>query len=89
MTIYSIFVLPSSACKVGTKFCINCKFYKKDFLTFSEFGKCANFLFYDDNCNYLVNGKQTNNFDHLHFCSTARKFDHMCGKEAKFYQEKE
>jgi hypothetical protein len=88
MSLYSMFLLPSSACKVGTKFCINCKFYKKDFISFSEFGKCTKFLFYDENCNYLVNGKPDNNLDHLHFCSTARKFDHMCGKEGKFYEEK-
>jgi hypothetical protein len=87
MTIYSIFVLLSSACKVGTKFCINCKFYKKDFLTFSEFGKCAQFPYENYNNYFLVNGKDYNN-KNFHYCSTARQYDHMCGKEAKFYEEK-
>jgi hypothetical protein len=88
MSLYSIFLLPSSANKIGTKFCINCKFYKKDFISFSEFGKCTKFLYTDENCNYLVNGKPIHNFDHLHYCSTARKFENMCGKEGKFYEEK-
>jgi hypothetical protein len=88
LSLYSIFLLPSSACTVGSKFCINCKFYKKNFFTFSEFGKCANFIYYDDNYNYLVNGKPNYNLDHLHYCSTARKCDNMCGKEGKFYKEK-
>jgi hypothetical protein len=89
-------VLPISACKfssnsaskIGPKFCINCKFYKKDFISFSEFGKCTNFLYYNDNDNYLVNGKINNNLDQYHYCSTARKFENMCGKEGKFYEEK-
>jgi hypothetical protein len=36
-----------------------------------------------------VNGKPDNNLDKYHYCSTARKFDNMCGKEGKFYEEKE
>jgi hypothetical protein len=38
---------------------------------------------------YLVNGKPDNNIKEYHFCSALRKFEHMCGKEGKYYKEKE
>jgi hypothetical protein len=38
---------------------------------------------------YLVNGKPDNNNIEYHYCSTSRKFEHMCGKEGKYYEEKE
>ena len=89
MTIYSILALPISANKIGPKICINCKFYKKDFLTFSEFGKCTQFPYESYNDYFLVNGKDNYCNKNFHYCSTARQYDNMCGKEAKFYQEKE
>ena len=89
MTIFSILLLlPISANKIGTKFCINCKFYKKTFFTFSEFGKCTMFPLKKTNDEYLVNGTNTPTIEEYHYCSTSRLSERMCGEEGKFYEEK-
>lgn len=86
--IYSIILLPFSKSQHNTKLCIDCKFYKKDFLTFSKFGKCEMFPTEGNVEYYLVNGKKDNNDIEYYYCSTSRKFDYMCGKEGKFYEKK-
>ena len=90
MIIYSIILPLSSNSEIIPKLCINCKFYKKNFFTFSEFGKCQMFYMEDYNDNFLVNGEKNNNIEEqqFHYCSTARKFEQMCGKEGKFYEKK-
>jgi hypothetical protein len=94
MIIYPIILSPFSATanQVRPKLCINCKFYTKDFFTFSEFGKCSSFPIEKKNDFFLVNGNGNNDNDNkeyeYHYCSTARKFDHMCGQQAKFYEKK-
>lgn len=86
--IYSIILLIFSA----TKFCINCKYYKKNFFTNSDFGKCSKFI-KKDNINsmyFLVNGYNNNNYNYeeYYYCTTARQCDHMCGEEGIFYEKK-
>ena len=76
-----------SASQIIPKLCIDCKFYKNNFFTISKFGKCSLFPIekYDDY--FWVNGKNYNNTEY-HFCSTSRKFDDMCGKEGKHFEQK-
>jgi hypothetical protein len=52
----------------------------------SDYGKCTLFHKHDHIDNYLVNGK-INDIEY-YYCSTARKYDFMCGKEGKFYEKK-
>jgi hypothetical protein len=90
MTIYSIILSPSfSANQIIPKLCIDCKFYKKGLFTFSKFGKCTLFPTVNEPDYFLVNGKNKNNIECYHYCSTARNFDSMCGKEGKFYEKNE
>jgi len=73
---------------IKPKFCIKCKFFQKDIFTINKFGKCE--LFPTDkeiNYSYLVDGKKDRITDYT-YCSIARKFDNMCGPEAKFYEKK-
>ena len=37
---------------------------------------------------YLVNGYKKISKTEYTYCSTARKFEHLCGKEGKFYEKK-
>ena len=86
---YAIMLSPLSKSQNTPKLCINCRFYTKDFFTFSKFGKCSMFPTEPEPEYYLVNGKPDNNNIEYHYCSTSRKFEHMCGKEGKYYEEKE
>jgi hypothetical protein len=88
-SIYSIILSPFLACQIKQKLCIRCKFYTKNFFTSSEFGKCSLFTTENEDTNYLVNGNKNNNDVEYHYCSTARKFHHMCGKEGKFFEKKQ
>jgi len=86
---YIIFSLFSAIAtnQIRPKLCIDCKFYRKEFFDFNEFGKCSLFPTENSNDYFLVNGNNNyNNKIEYHFCATARKYDHMCGKEGKFYE---
>ena len=88
MIIYSIILSPLSASQIRPKLCIDCKFYTKNVFTSSEFGKCLLFTKENDNDYFLVNGNNHNHNIEYHYCSTSRKYDDMCGKEGKFYENK-
>ena len=70
------------------KLCMNCKHFKRDIFTPSRFGKCKKFLTIDDNVNHLINGKKQEKTENMHYCSTARKFDILCGEEGVGYEPK-
>jgi hypothetical protein len=86
--ICSIILSSFSASQIRQKLCIDCKFYTKSFFSSSEFGKCKLFPREKDNDYFLVNGNNNNNNTEYNFCSIARKYDYMCGKEGKFYEKK-
>jgi hypothetical protein len=89
MILYPIILSPISASQIRPKLCIDCKFYTKNFFSFSEFGKCALFSKEKDNSYFLVNGNNNNNNNiEYHYCATAREIDRMCGEEGKFYEKK-
>ena len=89
MILYPIILSPISASQIRPKLCIDCKFYTKNFFSFSEFGKCTLFPKEKDNSYFLVNGNNNNNNNiEYHYCATARERDRMCGEEGKFYEKK-
>jgi hypothetical protein len=67
--------------------CLNCKFYKKDFLSDKRFGKCLLFPQEKSNNYIFVDGTKDNKIEY-YYCATARNLDHMCGEEGKFYNKK-
>ena len=75
------------SCEFKPKFCVNCKFYKKDFLNLNRFGKCTYFINQNNNDKkyYLVDGTIEKNNIEYEYCSIARNSDTMCGKEGKHY----
>ncbi len=90
-TLLSSIILSSrfSTSQYTPKLCIHCKFYTKKMFTRSEFGKCSLFVKEnDDTNNYLVNGIPNKNTIDYYYCSVSRKYEHMCGKEGKYYERK-
>ncbi len=72
------------------KFCVDCKSFRNDPLSGkTAYGKCNLFFRKKDNENYLVNGKgkYTTSVEYW-YCHIARKYDHMCGPNGKFFQHK-
>lgn len=65
-----------------TKFCMNCKHFFNN-ASDIKFGKCS--LFPREDNNFLVSGELDETY---HYASLARKYDDMCGKEAKLYKRK-
>jgi hypothetical protein len=74
--------------KVTPKLCINCKHFKKDIFTDNTFGKCKLFPKKIDNSNYLVDGVRKKTKPDYFYCSTARDFEEMCGKNGNFFLKK-
>jgi hypothetical protein len=87
LVIYSIILSCFYANQIKPKLCIDCKFYTKKFFTSSEFGKCISFPKDTENDYFLVNGNNNYNIEY-HYCSTSRKYEHLCGEEGKFYEKK-
>jgi hypothetical protein len=67
---------------------MNCKHFKRDIFTPSRFGKCKKFLTIDDNVDHLIYGKKKEKTENMHYCSTARKFDSLCGEDGTGYEAK-
>ena len=90
--IVSLMILsPFSAMQIKPKFCIDCKFFKKDSSISSfdnnKYGKCTLFENERGNDNFLVDGIDNSKKEYT-YCSIARKYEDMCGKEGKFYEKK-
>ena len=68
------------------KFCLNCRHAQTNFFSGATFSKCKLFpLKVENEVEYLVSGKPHSEY---YFCSTARRYDHMCGLEGKYYDKK-
>ncbi len=68
--------------------CINCNFYKKDWLTNNKFGKCLLFPQEKTSDYFFVDGINNKKKIDYHYCATARNLHHMCGEEGQFFIKK-
>ena len=78
-----------TAFSLNEKLCINCKYLTKPFFEENKFGKCTLFPKIKNPENCLVTGvvieKAVNDF---YYCSTARGFNDMCGRDGKRFVKK-
>ena len=89
LIVFTIMLSSFSAIEHKPKFCIDCKFYKNNFFFGSNaYGKCSLFPYDPVDDDYLVNGINNNEDKDYYHCSTARKWEDMCGKKGKFYEKK-
>jgi hypothetical protein len=86
LILYSILLLPLYESHIKPKLCVNCKFFKTDFIS-NKYGKCSFFVTQKEDEYFLVNGVDNSKKDYA-FCSIARKYEDMCGKDGKFYEKK-
>ena len=63
-------------------FCVNCVHYIPHKMP--QFGQCK--LFPQKN-NYLITGEIKVDKIKYSYCSTTRKYDHMCGESGKNYED--
>jgi len=83
------FILPIfSINKTTPKLCINCEFFIDSCISDKKYGKCSLFpeKERDIDYDYFVTGIEKNK--NFKYCSIARKYDYMCGKEGKKYINK-
>ena len=82
------FILPifSLNPEVTPNLCINCKFFRKPFMNDNKYGQCSLFPEKERDIDYFVTGIEKDMS--FYYCSTARNYDHMCGKEGKKYVNK-
>jgi len=79
-----------SQSQTAAKLCINCKYYKPNYIFISDykFGKCYKFPRHDeDNTHLVTGGLKSSKTDYYH-CSTLRTFEEFCGKNAKYFESK-
>jgi hypothetical protein len=85
--IYFNFLTSLYSITIQPKFCIDCKFFTKDFISSNKFGKCSLHPVDKNNKYFLVDGTKEKN-NNLYHCSTARNYEDMCGKEGKYFVKK-
>lgn len=64
------------------KFCVHCEHFIP-YKNGNKYGKCKMFP-EEVTDQYLITGQKNQEVSY-HYCSTARKFDHMCGEQGKLY----
>lgn len=65
--------------------CVNCKHFKGSFFG-NQYGTCAKLTKVKDENNEYVDGSFPIKKIENEYCSVARKYDHLCGKEGKFFE---
>jgi len=66
--------------------CIDCKYFKKDFITMNKFGKCLMFPKKEELDTYWVTGiKEKPKVDYS-YCAVARDIESMCGMQGKKFE---
>jgi len=88
LTFLAIQGKPIQTRPIKPKLCVDCKFFRKDFFDEDKFGKCSLLPQIDDNDYFLIDGKKSIINTNYNYCSIARKYDNMCGKEGKLYEKK-
>jgi len=83
--IFSIVVPVLSLHEITPKLCVNCKFFMSNFLSGNSYGKCSLFPKTEMEIDLVTGMKRDAKYQ---FCSIARDYDHMCGKEGKKYVSK-
>lgn len=84
--IICVIILPVlSLKKVTHKLCVNCKFFINSDNGDNKYSKCSFFPSDVSHVNFLVTGVENNKYN---YCSVARSFESMCGKEGKAYKKK-
>jgi hypothetical protein len=80
---YSLFAIVLSYV-ASPKFCLHCTHFIPDKIG-NQFSTCNFFPDTHTDTSFLVTGEKKEVEDIYHYCSTARKYDHMCGEYAKHY----
>jgi hypothetical protein len=89
MILCSIFLPVYSFKGEKQKLCINCKYFKKNFLSNNKIGKCSLFPREETNRYHLVDGSPNIPEIEYTYCSIAREHDYMCGKTGTLFVKKE
>ena len=79
-------IIPVFSLKETTpNLCINCKFFMNNFISGNKYGKCSLFPKTETDIDLVTGSKKDYKYQ---FCSIARDYDDMCGKEGKKYIKK-
>ena len=90
LTLIHIYFMSQCTClkQTSSKLCVNCKFFKSEFFSSKEFGKCKMFPIIKEDETFLVTGVVKKQIIEYQYCSIVRKYKEECGEEGKLYQEK-
>lgn len=66
--------------------CVDCKFFKRDFLSDPKFGKCQKFPKEAHPDYYWVTGIKEKTKIEYHYCDVARGVESMCGMQGKQFE---
>lgn len=71
--------------EIKPNLCVNCKFFMNSFIVGNQYGKCSLFPKTETDIDLVTGIKKDSKYQ---FCSIARNYDDMCGKEGKKYTKK-
>lgn len=73
------------ALNASPKFCVNCVHFTKHERLGDKFGYCSMFPKIEKDTKFLITGDIELESVEMHYCSTARNFNHMCGERARLF----
>lgn len=81
------FLIPVLSLNENTpKLCVNCKFFVSNLLSGNSYGKCSLFPKTEIDLDLVTGIKK---YPKYQYCSIARDYDSLCGKEGRLYVENE
>jgi hypothetical protein len=83
--IVSIILPVLSLNEITPKLCVNCKFFRSNYINGNSYGKCSLFPKTELEIDLVTGIKKDPKYQ---FCSIARDYEDLCGKEGKKYEEK-
>jgi hypothetical protein len=83
--ICSIIMPVFSLNEIKSNICVNCRFFTKSFILGNQYGRCCLFPKTEIETDLVTGIKKEPEYQ---FCSIARHYDDMCGKEGKKYIKK-
>ena len=86
--LFLTFLHRNDSLNADPKFCVNCVHFMPHERLGNKFGYCNMFPKIETNDKFLITGDIEMEPVEMHFCSTARNLDHMCGQRARRFYPK-
>jgi hypothetical protein len=86
-----LYIVATAITPRNPKLCVDCKFFRKSLFRSNTYGVCTLFpkedVSAEEAIHFLVDGIDKKKNTEYYYCSTARSFDDMCGRNGTMFEQ--